>query len=299
MTPRIARHVAAALSLGLALFADAPPGMAQDTSTQPYTIGPGDVLDVSVIGEWTGPVMVNPDGKIMIPLVGEVAVAGLTLPEVTEKVTMELKKFIRDPKVMIGIRQTASRKQFVYLLGQVPRPGAYEMQKGWTVAELIAVAGGTAPGAALPHALVLRKDATIPVDLQQLLIEGNASANVSLEAGDVVIVPETKNRVVVMGGVLKPGPYLFRDGDHVVDALSAAGGPTPKAVLSDVGVVRLEGQKTAVKPVNLDKFYKSGDAAQNVPLQPGDVVYVPERGMNLWEYLASLSNAAYLFLLFR
>src|SRR5437588_523124 len=98
-------------------------------------------------------------------------------------------------------------------------PGAYEIpgyevQKQWTVAELIAVAGGPLPGAALPKAIVMRKDTSIPVDLEQLIVEGNASANVSLNAGDVVIVPESKNKVVVMGGVLKPGPYRFREGDH-------------------------------------------------------------------------------------
>ncbi len=300
MTRRMMRRMATGLILAVALLTVVPPGMAQENSTQPYTIGPGDVLDVSVIGEWTGSVMVNPDGKIMIPQFGEVSVAGLTLPQVTEKVTTELKKFIRDPKVLIAIRQTASRRQFVYLLGQVPRPGSYEMQKGWTVAELIAVAGGTAPGAALPRVLILRKDTTIPVDLQKLLIEGDASANVSLEAGDVVIVPETKNRVVVMGGVVKPGPYLFREGDHVVDVLSAAGGPTPKAEVSNIGVVRLEGQKPTVKPVDLDKFYKSGDAKQNVVLQPGDIVYVPEQsGFNFSQFLSSLNGLAYIFLLFK
>ena len=300
MRPRMMRGGAAALVLGLVLMTIVPPTKAQD-----YTVGPGDALDISVLGEWNAPAVVDPDGKIVIPLAGEIPVAGLTLPQVTEKVTVVLKPFIRDPQVMVSIRQAANRKQFVYLLGQVLHPGAYEIpgyevQKQWTVAELIAVAGGPLPGAALPKAIVMRKDTSIPVDLEQLIVEGNASANVSLNAGDVVIVPESKNKVVVMGGVVKPGPYLFREGDHVVDVLSAAGGPTPKAMLSNIGVVRLEGAKPSVKPVNLDKFYKSADAAQNVTLQAGDVVYVPEQGgMGFGELLGSLNGLAYIFLLLR
>jgi polysaccharide export outer membrane protein len=289
------RGVAAGVVLGLVLITVVPPARAQE-----YTIGPGDVLDISVLGEWNAPAAVNPDGKIVIPLAGEMSVTGLTLSQATEKVTAALRPFIKDPQVMLSIRQAASRRQFVYLLGQVLHPGAYEMQKEWTVAELIAVAGGPTPGAALTRALILRKSETVPIDLDQLLVEGNASANVALNPGDVVIVPETKNRVVVMGGVAKPGPYLFKEGDHVVDALSAAGGPTPKAVLSNIGIVRLEGQKPAVKPVNLDKFYKSADATQNIVLRPGDVVYVPEvTGMSFGEILSSLGGLSYLFLLLR
>jgi len=65
-------------------------------------------------------------------------------------------------------------------------------------------------------------------------------------------------------------------------------------------VVRLEGAKPSVKPVNLDKFYKSADAAQNVTLQAGDVVYVPEQGgMGFGELLGSLNGLAYIFLLLK
>src|SRR6266550_4275087 len=300
MRSRMVRRVAAGVVLALVLMTAVPPAGAQD-----YTIGPGDTLDISVLGEWNQALTVSPDGKIAIPQAGEISVDRLTLPQVTDKVTEALKPFVKDPVVTISIRQTTTRKQLVYLLGQVLHPGAYEIpgyevQKEWTVAELIAVAGGPLPGAALPKAVIMRKDTSIPVDLEKLLIDGNASANVRLTAGDVVIVPESKNKVVIMGGVLRPGPYLFKDGDHVVDVLSAAGGPTPKAVLSSIGVVRLEDKKPAVKPVNLDKFYKSADAAQNVALQAGDVVYVPEAGgMSFGELLGSLNGLAYIFLLLR
>ncbi len=122
------------------------------------------------------------------------------------------------------------------------------------------------------------------MDLQQLLVNGNTNTNVPLKAGDVVIVPEAQDKVLLMGQVAKPGAYLYKPGDRVIDLLSAAGGPTPQAAIGNIGVVRQAGTaKPTVTPVNLDKFYKSGDASQNVPLQAGDVVYVPEKSGVNWQ----------------
>ncbi len=258
---------------------------------QEYLVGPGDVLEVSVVGEpmVTGPVTVGPDGNIVIPLIGQVSVNGLTLPQVTDKITAALKGFIRDPQVVVAIRQAAPRRQFVYLLGQVAKPGVYEMQDGWAVAELIAVAGGPAPGAALSRAFILRKSESIPVNLEQLLIDGNTSANVPLSSGDLVIVPETKSRVVLMGAVAKPGPYVIKAGDRVIDVLSNAGGPAQGANTGEIGIIRQKESKPTVTPVNLDKFYKSGDLSQNLALEPGDIIYVPvkARGVDWGSILGS------------
>lgn len=271
-------------------------------SAQQYTASPGDVLDISVLGEpeVSGPVTVGPNGSITLQLVGDIPVAGLTLPQITQKVTTALKQYIKEPQLVVTIRQAASKREFVYLLGQAVHPGAYAYQENWTVAELVAVAGGPTPGANLPKTMILRKNTTVPVDLQSLLVDGNASANVDLEPGDVVILPESKNKVIVMGAVVKPGPYLFREGDKVVDVLSAAGGPGPKAATDNIGVVRREGDKPVVKPVNLNQFYKNGDAKQNVTLEPGDIVYVPEhKGFDWGALLGGLNNFGYLLLLLK
>lgn len=297
MRGRVRRTLAIWVVCGLLVGAAVPVVLAQQ-----YTASPGDVLTISVLGEAevSGPVTVSPSGTITLQLIGEIPVGGLTLPQITDKLTSALKAYIKEPQVVVTIRQTADKKDFVYLLGQVGKPGAYTMPDTWSVAELIAVAGGPAPGANLTKAMILRKNTTIPVDLQALLVDGNASANVALEKGDVVIVPESKNKVVVMGAVAKPGPYLFRSGDKVVDVLSAAGGPAPKAVMSNIGVVRREGEKPVVKPVNLDKFYKDGDPTQNVALEPGDIVYVPEKkGFDWASMLGGLNNLAYLLLLIK
>lgn len=266
-----------------------PPGPA---NAQEYVIGTGDVLDISVLGEpaVTGAQTVASDGVIMMPMAGRIPLAGLTLSQATAKVTEALKAYIRDPQVSISIRQAAPRRQYAYVLGQVAKPGAYELQNKASVAELVAIAGGPVAGAALSHAVIVRKDASIPVDLEKLLIQGDASANVPLESGDLVIVPETTSKVVLMGQVTKPGPYAIKPGDRLVDVLSVAGGPAQTADTKQIGVIRqpAPGQKPVVTPVDLNKFYKDGDMSQNLALEPGDVIYVPEKAKTLdWTTILS------------
>jgi len=294
---RVARRVEAGIVLGALLIALVCPCPALG---QEYTIRTGDVLEIFVLGEpqVSGNATVSPDGDLVLAFAGVIPVVGLTLPQVTQKITEALREYVRDPRVTVSIR--AAHRQYAYVLGQIARPGAYEIDKGWTISQLVAVAGGPKTEAALARTLVMRKETTIPVDLSQVLVDGNTSSNLALEAGDVVIVPESKDRVVVMGAVQKPGPYLFKPGDRVVDALSAAGGPTQKATMSEIGLIRQEGQKPGVKPLNLDKFYKSGDAAQNLALRPGDIVYVPEHtGVDWSSLLSGLSGLLGTFLLFK
>jgi len=263
-----------------------------------YTVVNGDVLNISVLGEpeVSGSFAVAPDGSITLQLVGPIQAAGFTLAQLTSRLTEALKKYIREPQVAIALGQTGPRP-LVYLLGQVNHPGAFPMQPGWTVAALIASAGGTTGAAALSRAFLMRAAQTLPVDLEQLLVDGNTSANLPLQAGDVVVVPETKARVLLMGGVARPGPYLIQPGDHLVDVLSVAGGTTQGAQIKDIGVIRqvpatagaavpagaapiagpagATGTKPVVTQVDLSDFYKNGNAKQNVALQDGDVIYVP------------------------
>ena len=266
-----------AVALGLLLLVGVAPA-----SSQEYKVGPGDVLDIIVLGEpsVTGAFGVGADGTITLSMGGRVPVAGLTLPQATEKVSAALKDYIRDPQVVVSLRQAATRREFVYLVGQVSKTGAFEMPAGRSIGELIAVAGGYTQGAALTQAMIIRKDTMIRVDLAQVLLEGNASANTPLESGDLVIVPEVKNRVVVMGQVAKPGSYYLAGGERLIDVLSAAGFPTPQAKTNEIGIIRQGAGKPTVTPVDLDKF-KKGDMSQNPALLAGDVVYVPEKARGL------------------
>ncbi len=318
MKLRILRGVATAVVCWLVLLTVVPPALPQTPTPPPvspetpvpgpqvplspaYTVGPGDVLAITVLGEpqASGVVTVSPDGTITLPLTGAVHVADLTVDQIVQRLTEVLKKYDREPHVVVAIQQ-AGQHRLVYLLGQATHPGAYQMQKGWTLAELFAVAGGPAPRAALNQAVIMRNNKTIPVDLQELLVQGKPSANVPLQAGDVVMVPETKDEVVVMGQVLKAGSYMFKPGARVVDVLSEAGGPNDQAAINNIGVLRQGAQKQAtVLHANLDTFYKDGDMSQNVALLPGDIVYVPKRGLSWQDVFNSIPGLGVLFTIFK
>src|SRR5438309_11685444 len=104
MRPKMMRVGAAALVLGLALMAIVP-----STGAQDYTIGPGDTLDISVLGEWSAPLTVTSDGKITLPQAREISIDGLTLLLETDNVTEPQQPSVKDPLVTTQISPTTTR----------------------------------------------------------------------------------------------------------------------------------------------------------------------------------------------
>lgn len=278
---RNARGWALLLSV-LALLTSAAAAQAPEE----YTLGPGDVVDVVVLGEptLTVTVTVRPDGRISYPMLGELAVAGLRASELAERIAQGLSRYIRQPHVTVSVRDARARP-FVYLVGQVARPGAYEIQRGWTVVQAIASAGGVTPRADLRKSQLLRGNRTVSLDLERVLLRGEAQEAPPLEAGDVVVVPESPlRRVFVLGFVTRPGAYEIGEGARLHEAVSLAGGPDRRAALESVGIIRQEAPpRGRVQTFDLLRFLRSADASQNPVLQPGDVVFVPETRTPDWE----------------
>lgn len=162
----------------------------------------------------------------------------------------------------------------VTVLGQVNRPGAYDVVAGQRISELVAAAGGVTPRAALQKAFVMRGSEQFAVDLKQILA-GNLEANVGLQPRDTLIVPESQDRVAVWGGVFKPGVYEFTEGLKVIEAIATAGGQIESANLNDVYIIRIEAGKTTRFTVNVNKALVGEDLSQNILLRPGDIVFVP------------------------
>jgi polysaccharide biosynthesis/export protein len=156
-----------------------------------FVIGAGDILQISV---WQEPqfgetVEVRPDGKISLPLVSDVAVAGLTPRGAENRLTAKLQDYVKHPIVSVVVAEVHSR--VVYVIGQVERPGPYPMTGNLNVEQLIAVAGGTTRRAKQKHVYVLHPgDSTkFPVDYAKVL-QGKAPAqNIYLRPGDTVVVP--------------------------------------------------------------------------------------------------------------
>jgi polysaccharide export outer membrane protein len=157
-----------------------------------YRIGVDDELMISVWREQelSMPVAVRPDGMITLPLVNDVKVVDLTPKELQALLTERLKPFVTEPQVTVSVRAIRSRK--VYLVGQVPRPGAYPMSGRKTALQLIAEAGGLTLFAKPSAIYILRSEngrqARIPFNYKKA-IKGGREAEVALFPGDIVVVP--------------------------------------------------------------------------------------------------------------
>src|SRR5579862_2733803 len=151
-----------------------------------YRIGVGDVLHVSVWEEpqFTEAVVVRPDGMISIPLVSEVAVAGLTPESVETVLTMRLEKLIHKPRVTVVVQEIHSR--MVYITGEVQRPGAYPLVDTMNVVQLVSRSGGLTDFAKSKQVYVLRagNGTRVKVDFRKLLKGQSPEQNVELAPGD-------------------------------------------------------------------------------------------------------------------
>ncbi len=300
--PRLRSSLAIALGIALAFLSivSGPAGkpatqvLAQQ-ALQEYTLNPGDVVEIAVFGEsdLSRTIAIRPDGKVNLPLIGDVEAAGLTPTQLSEKITTALKAYIKNPQVSISIREF--QRAYVYLVGQVTRAGSVEIQRGWTVLEVMGVAGGVTPRAALRRATLIRRGTgqVITLDLDRLLNKGDRTANAPVEPGDIIMVPALQNRVLVLGAVRAPGAHDMDEGARVFDAITMAGGPAERSVTNNIGIIRNGADgKTTVTTVSLDKFVK-GDQSQNVMLQNADIVYIPPDNSIRWTdvlgYLSGLS----------
>jgi len=162
--------------------------------TDDYTIGPADVLAINVWkeAELTRTVTVRPDGKISLPLVGELQVGGLTANKVQALIVQRLAAYVTDPQVTVMIQDVKS--QTYVIVGKVAKTGSYELGKPTTVLEAIAIAGGFLDFAKVSKVKIIRPRAggqpeTLYFDYKQVIKGKNSEQNIVLKNGDTIVVP--------------------------------------------------------------------------------------------------------------
>ena len=239
-----------------------------------YLIGPEDLLMVTTRDhlEATGEFLVRADGKITFPYVGEIKVEGQTVQQIRELLAKELSKEYVNPDVTVNVK--TMRINRVYILGSVNTAGMLDWKPGWRLTELISAAGGLNGLPERLTALIWRKGETAKrVPLKEIFIEGKEASNVEVRAGDTVNIHDKPTiRVTVTGKVVKQGLIDVFSGDGASEAVAAAGGSLADGALSRAKVVR----KGKEIPVDLYKVMLKGDSSQNVRLEDGDTINVPE-----------------------
>jgi polysaccharide export outer membrane protein len=154
-----------------------------------FKLGAEDIILVRVWREpdLSGPVVVRPDGQITLPLIGDIAAAGLTPLELSAKVAEKLSHYINRPEVIISV-QTVRSKRY-YVTGEVNRPGAYPLVVPTTVLEALTQAGGFREFANTKGITVLRGSKRFKFNYKDVIKGKNLAQNIPLESGDYIIVP--------------------------------------------------------------------------------------------------------------
>ena len=173
-----------------------PPDGAAKQDTKPpevdphtYAIGAGDVLFVKVWREmdFTGPYTVRPDGKITIPLVGDMQAAGLTPERLGEQLKQALSDYINNPDVSVSLQQINSKKFFIS--GEVARPGEYILTTPTRIFDALANSGGFRDFANKKKIIIIRGAERIKFNYLEVLKGKDLDQNIFIENGDTIVVP--------------------------------------------------------------------------------------------------------------
>ncbi|HEX6373826.1 MAG TPA: SLBB domain-containing protein [Longimicrobium sp.] len=244
-----------------------------------YPLGPGDVVDVAIFGDYNEvfSIAVTPEGSLVVPTIGIARVLGLNLDSAEDRVQALVNRYYRNAEVRLALSRVRTFKVFV--VGDVPQPGMREASAATRVSEVL--------GGSVEHERVLRRNVTvrrpgapdIHVDLLRFLQTGDIASNPTLREGDAVIVPAVDERVDLHGRVRFPGRYEYRPGETLAQLLDVANGGAgfPSNAADSVRVVRFTDPQSRTEFL-FSRAQATGAEGQRFVMQPFDAVYQPEVG---------------------
>jgi len=260
-----------------------------------YKVGPEDLLEIRCMStdKLNTEARVNGQGEIRLLLIGDVKVADLTPDEVAKKLIVLYEKgdYLKNPQFTVAVKEY--RHQRVAVTGAVSKPDYYSLIGPRTLLEVLGIAGGLsdksgelalvirakkrAPiskAAASPREPFSPGAETIAVDLNRLLLKGDAKLNLPIQNGDVVYIPYAQT-AYVLGAVNKPGGVLLKDNMTVTKAIAQAGGIQLLLGSYSATLMRMdENGERQIIPVNLGQITKGHDT--DLPLKENDIVFVQE-----------------------
>ena len=256
-----------------------------------YVLGPGDeiVIEIWGISEARIASVISPEGRINISQVGPVQLSGLTIKEAAKKIKGKLAgKYagVGGPDGNISVTLGNVRTIQVNVLGLVNTPGTYRLSPFTTVFNALYRAGGISEGGSLRSVRVIRDGKQIAdVDIYDFLFTGNKSNDISIQEGDVVLVPPYKEIVTVKGGVKREMRYELKEGQSLSDLIEYAGGFSSGAYRNDVKIIRNTEKEKEILTVKSDNY-------DSCILNDGDEVSV---GMNLDRFANRVEIRGYVF----
>lgn len=224
---------------------------------QDYRLGPGDEIIIDIWGASENSIRqeISPDGCITIPGLGVISLNGLNIADAREYLKSELSKIYADEGNQIQVTLGNTRSIKVNVMGEVMVPGTYTLSAFASVFHALYSAGGITDLGSLRDIRVARNGNTVAnVDVYEYILQGKTEGNISLQEGDVIIVPTYEAIVKVEGKVKRPMKYEMKSDESISTLLKYAGFFAANAYKNSVRVVRQEGRQFSVATVDRDKF---------------------------------------------
>ena len=261
---------------------------AVSVSAQEIKLQEGDKIDLVVPGRpgLARRLLVDSQGRISIPVVGELAVSGMTINEAESLILARIQELYPSVGAISVVLVGEESRRLIYVHGQVLTPGKYEFKSNPSVWEAVREAGGATALASLETVRIIRAGEegrrTLIVNLQKVIENGDFDSLPQLRPGDTVIVPAVSvqytgdGSVRVIGTVVRPGSYKITGDKTLTDAILAAGGPGSSADLGKVNIIRhLVDGKVVTIQVDFGEYLDSGDSRHNPVIFPDDTVNIP------------------------
>lgn len=244
-----------------------------------YILGPGDQLSLTLWGSRSEHLNLSVDrqGQIGLPEVGTLPVTGLTVARAQEAVQRALNTQFKDEHAEISLGRLRTVR--VYVVGDVQRPGAYDVNALSTPLSALYAAGGPTARGSLRLLKQMRGDQTVAqIDLYDFLLKGVRGGVERLQPGDTIVVPPVGRQVTVEGAVHHPAIYELNAETNLQQVLELAGGVLPTANLGAIEVARVEANARRIM-LSLDLPPNPSAAGQTLAafrVQNHDDVAIPQ-----------------------
>ncbi|MGE4170331.1 MAG: SLBB domain-containing protein [Candidatus Margulisiibacteriota bacterium] len=242
-----------------------------------YILGPGDALTIQIWGkvEEKIDVTIDQNGKIFMPKVGYLSLAGSSLGSVAPRIKQSLSKDYANFDVSVSIAQLRTIKVFV--LGDVNKPGAYDLPSLTTAFMALYVAEGPTKMGSLRKVLIKRRNQVVKtIDLYDYLLRGDRYQDIQLQPFDTIFVPSIGDVAAIRGMVKRPAIFELAPNTSVFDGImNLSGGTTPGSYTKRIQIQRIvDNQKLSLLDYKFNTFDDLKDELKNRILQNGDIVTI-------------------------
>jgi protein involved in polysaccharide export with SLBB domain len=241
-----------------------------------YLVGPGDEIRITLWGKVNAehPAVIDREGKIALPQIGILHLAGLTFSETKNFLETELSRYYKPSEVKMNVSMGRLRSIRVFVVGYAQRPGSYTLSSFSTLINALFASGGPSKAGTMRDIQVKRNGVTlVHFDLYDFLLKGDKTKDIRLMPEDVIFIPPVGPLVGIAGDVKNPAIYELKEETKLLDLIWMTGGLASVAFKGRVQVQRIEDHRFRTL-FEMDMMGIEKSPEKNIVLQDGDLIKI-------------------------